>query len=424
MELLRDFSLIWVLVSALIIYLSLSESRYSQKKTIAVSIATIVPLTAVNLLLFWLWGIDTYGVLMLLTFSLPGCVIFWIISKHRDGRFFFTFCMVNTVILELIYITNIINHYTTPDTYIVMFVIRLLIPPVIVFIVLKKLRPVYLHIQKYTKKGWGSFSIISLLFYIATTFLMTYPDSVTKRPHDLLALTTLFVLMPMIYANIITTLHRLQEINERSEQESLLKLQVSNITARMDEFSAADDKFRVERHNFRHKLKTIASLIKTEQYTECLQLLEEYEEALDKTKIKRYCKHNIIDAVLSSYIRKAESSGIILSMGFAFPDQLPMNETELATAIANALENAINACEKLESGERYIDIKVIDRPAFIIRISNSYRGEVEFDESGIPINHDSEHGFGTRYIAAFCEKNGGYYDFKADGETFTLNLNF
>lgn len=213
-------------------------------------------------------------------------------------------------------------------------------------------------------------------------------------------------------------------MHEMTQQENILKLQVSNLASRMDELSAADDKFRVERHNFRHKLKTLASLIKSEQYDECLTLLGEYEEALDKTKVKRYCQHTVLDAVLSSYIRKAQDKGIEVKMGFAFPDIISMSETELATAIANALENAINACEKVAPGKRYIDIKVLNRPRFIIQIANSYVGDIEFGENDIPVNHEKDHGFGTRFIAAFCQKNGGFYQFQTDGERFTLYLNF
>lgn len=82
---------------------------------------------------------------------------------------------------------------------------------------------------------------------------------------------------------------------------------------------------------------------------------------------------------MSSYIRRSEVKSIKLTYGFAFPDTIPVNEAELATAIANALKNAINACEKLESEKRYIDIKVLDRPRFIIQIVNSYKGDVAFE---------------------------------------------
>ena len=148
--------------------------------------------------------------------------------------------------------------------------------------------------------------------------------------------------------------------------------------------------------------------------------MAEYEEDIEKTKVVRYSKSPIIDAVLSVYIRKAEQSGIDVKMGFAFPDTFEASETELATALANAIENAINACVKLPPKDRHIEIKVLSKPKFMIMVRNSFAGQVEFDENGIPESREDGHGFGTRSIAAFCEKIGGHYQFKAEGTVFTL----
>ena len=422
--LLKDISIIWSLIHTHVLFMILFESRYPKKKTLILTLATMTPLIVVNFVLFVFMGFDRYGSLMLLTLSLPSLVVFYILSKHRDGRFFFTFCMVDTVVLEIVYITNILNHYTTPDTYIVMFTVRLLAYPLMELLAYRILRPMFLDVQKHTKDGWGIFAIIGALFYLAITLLMTHPTPILERPEYIPALSIMFLLMPVIYLHIIMTLRHLQKKSEADVEENILKLQVSNLTARMDELSGADDKFRMERHNLRHKLKTFATLIKTEQYDECLTLLSEYSEALDKTRIKRYCQHTVLDAVLSSYIQRATDKGIKLDIGLSFPDSIPMSETELATAIANALENAINACEKLEPEQRFIEIKVLDHPGFIIRIVNSFDGDIEFDEDEIPVNHDHDHGFGTRFIAAFCQKNNGFYEFKAEENIFTLYLNF
>jgi len=412
------------MIHALVLFFLLFEPRYSKNRTIFISTVTMAPLIAVNTVLAFYIPADKMGMALLATISLPSLIVFWLLAKNRDGRFFFTFCLVDTVALEIIYITQILNYYITPDSNVFMFAVRVVAFPLLEWLIYKKVRTDYLEEQKRTKVGWGIFAVIGMLFYILMTICMVYPTSVTERPEYLPAVFLLFILIPVIYINIILTLRRQRNIHEISEQENILKLQVGSLTSRMDELFAADNKFRVERHNFRHKLKTIASLIKSERYNECMTLLEEYEEALDKTKIKRYCQHAILDAVLSSYIRRAQSKNIEVKIGLAFPDTIPMNEAELATAIANALENAINACEKVEPEKRYIDIKVLDHPRFLIRIANSYTGEIEFDENDIPINHDHDHGFGTRFIAAFCQKNEGFYQFDADGETFTLYLNF
>ena len=199
-----------------------------------------------------------------------------------------------------------------------------------------------------------------------------------------------------------------------------MRLQVANITARMEELGEANERFREERHNFRHKLKAIASLVAANQREELLAVIEEYEEDLHKTRLVRYTQNAIIDAVLSVYIKKAQHAGISLKLGFAFPDTFEANDSELATALANAIENAINACEKLPESQRFMEIKVLCQPQFIIMIRNSFDGNVLFGDDGIPQNPKEEHGFGTRSIAAFCQKLGGYYEFSAEGNVFTL----
>ena len=60
----------------------------------------------------------------------------------------------------------------------------------------------------------------------------------------------------------------------------------------------------------------------------------------------------------------------------------------------------------------------------MIQIANSYTGDIEFDADGIPVANSEDHGFGTRFIAAFCNKNHGFYQFLANGERFVLYLNF
>ena len=418
--LLRDISLLWSMIHAIVLFMFMFEPRYPKKKTISITLFTMTPLIIVNMILFALLGFNKYGTLMLLTLSLPSCIIFWILAKHRDGRFIFTFCMIDTCVLEIVYITNLLNPYISPDSYLFMFLVRLISYPVIGVLIYRKLRPIYIEVQRTTKKGWGVFSVIGILFYIVITLLMTYPDSISNRPHQIPALVLLFILMPIVYIDIISTLRYHQKYYEHDEQEKIMELQVANITEHVRELGEANENFRKERHDFRHKLKAIASLVETKDYDELARIVAEYEENIQKTHVVRYSKSAIIDAVLSVYIKRAESSGIKVDVGFAFPDSYEANESELATALANGIENAIHASEKLPVEQRHIEIKVLSKPRFIVMIRNNFDGNVEFDGEGIPQNPAEEHGFGTRSIATFCKKYGGHYDFLAEGNVFTL----
>ena len=75
-------------------------------------------------------------------------------------------------------------------------------------------------------------------------------------------------------------------------------------------------------------------------------------------------------------------------------------------------------------GDRFIEIKVLSNPSFMVKVSNSFNGQVEFDENGIPQNKADGHGFGTRSIVTFCDKNNAFYQFLAEDNVFSLYLNF
>ena len=422
MTFLKDFSVFWSLLHTLIIFLLLSESRYSKNKYFTITLSTMIPLILVNFSMFLLMGMQRYMPLMLLTLTLPSFIFFLIMAKHRDGRFIFTFCMVDTLVLEVIYITLLLDSHIPGEW--VLFFTRLLIYPVAELLIYKKFRRSYIEIQNSSKKGWLVFALIGLLFYAAITISMIYPTVITERPEYMPSFILLLVLMPICYISIFQTLKHQMEALRANEQENILKVQVSNIIERIEEYSSANEKFRRERHDMRHKLQTISSMVEKEQYDELRGVIAKYTQNLDETKLKKYCENAVLDAVLSSYIRKAESQDIKVTTSLVFPEDIPVSDAELATVFANALENAINACLKLPSEERYIDIKVILKPKFMLRIENSFVGNVSFNEDGIPVTQEHDHGIGTRSIVAFCKKYGSFYDFSAEENKFVLRIDF
>ena len=147
-------------------------------------------------------------------------------------------------------------------------------------------------------------------------------------------------------------------------------------------------------------------------------------KALPERVVESYTDHKILDAVLSSYLEWAKRKDIRVAAKLTFPEKLPVQEADLATALANALENAIQACEKIESPKRYIEIKSITHPRFMLQVRNSFDGIIYFDEEGIPLATSKGHGFGTRSIVTFCDKNNAFYEFGAMENEFTLRLIF
>lgn len=423
MTILKDFSILWSLLHTLFLFLLLFESRYPKKKTLLLSLATMVPLIIANTIIFIIVGSERYVMFMLLTCSLPSMVFFWLLAKNRDGRFFFTFCMVDSLVLEIIYITNILDFYLG-NTYIFLFVARILCIPLLELLVYKKLRPIYLRVQQSVDKGWYLFAAISALFYVAMTLSASYPTMITSRPEYLPAFILYLILLPVIYIHIFNTLLHQHDTFEMEQKEKILQLQISNMRSRIAEFSASTDKLQEERHNYRHKLNVISALAERGQTDKITEIVQEYTKMIPETAVISYSDYPVLDAVLAYYLEWAKRKGIRVTTKLAFPESLPVNETELATALANAIENAIHACEKVAEKKRYIEIKAISHPCFMLQVKNSFNGIVAFDEEGVPLAAKKGHGFGTRSIVAFCEKNDAFFEFHAEDQEFALRLVF
>lgn len=423
MTILRDISLIYTSLFSLLIFLILFQSRYPQKRTQRLTLFLMGPLMLVNFALLFALGPQKMSMLLLLTCSLPSLIFFWVLAKYRDGRFFFTFCLADTLVLEIMHITTVLDFFLG-NRYIFMFAARLILCPLLAGVLFKWVRPRYLELQNTVRKGWFIFTAIALIFYVVLSMANSVPTIITQRLEQLPVFVLLLILMPAIYIHIFNTLRHQQELHRMTEQENILKLQVAGTAARMDTYSAANEKFRVERHDFRHKMQTIAGMVEKEQFAELRALALEYNESLKEAQVKQYCSYAVIDAVLSSYLQKAEAKEIKVSTKLAFPEPLPVGETELATVFANGIENAIHACEKLPPDRRELGIKVITHPHFMLQISNRFDGMVEFDKNGLPVSHEEGHGFGTRSIAAFCGKYSAFYEFKAAGDMFYLRITF
>lgn len=424
MTILRDISAIWALLHTLVLFYILFESRFSKKKTNTIILVTMIPLIIINFIGFLYFGPAAFGTILLITCTLPSLVVFWYLAKNRGGRFLFTFCMVDSLVLDLLYITQIIDHYVSGGTYIFIFVSRILIFPLLEIYFYKKVRNMYFEIQNSTKKGWYVFAAISAIFYVLISLMMNRPVSVLERPEYIPQVILVLILIPVIYLHILGTLIHQNKLHEIEEQDNILKLQVANMKSRMDEYSSTEEKFRIERHDIRHKLQAIESLAKSGEYEKLLDYINECDKSISETKVKHYCSNTVLDAVLSSYIHKAENKVIKVSTSIELPDYLPVNESELATVFANAIENAINACSRLPEQKRFINIKTLVSPQFMVQISNSFDGEIILNEEGIPQNIKKDHGFGIRSIIAFCEKNNVYYEFKTDAEEFIFRIIF
>ena len=166
------------------------------------------------------------------------------------------------------------------------------------------------------------------------------------------------------------------------------------------------------RHDMRHHFTLLQGLAYKEHIEEIKEYLRTAQSDIDTITPMRFCENETVNLILSAFATTATQSGIQLTIDAKLPDALPFSDTELCSLLSNALENAIQASERIpDSNKRIIRLRVYSKNTKLcIDIRNRYQTEPIFHQ-GLLVSKEQGHGFGTKSMAHIVEKHGGVFQF-------------
>ncbi len=417
-DIFRNSSIAWSFIHCAIMFMLLFESRFSKRKTFIITVATITPLIALNVLSIILLGPEKGTQLLLITCIIPSFILFFILAKHRGFRFIFTFCLVDTIAYETIVITSMLDTVMNVPNNIVMFVSRLIIFPVFEFLIIKFLRKPYHKFQNNTPKGWGIFSLMTALFYVLLFAASIYPTIIWSRPDDCLSMVLIMLLMPIMYATVFRVLIIQSELIDTHNQAQILDMQVKMANERIESDADTENRLKVLRHDLRHHMLLLNDYIKNGEAEKALAHINSVTDYIDSTLPKTFCLNGVVNTILSHYANIASVKKIDFICDVSLSRHLPLADIDLVVIFSNALENAVNALEICDT--KRIEVKGFESNGkFFIEIKNPFCGEIEFENS-LPVTRIENHGYGTKSIAAIVERHEGIYSFTVEDDIFVF----
>lgn len=420
-ELLNNISGAAVLMTVTLAFTMLFESRYPKRRYLSSLIPFLCLLLPINLYVMFRLGFAAYGKYTVILATIPSLCYFFLVSRHRDGRFFFTFCLVDTVSIWFALAGGLLD-YGLGCQGILNFVIRLAAMPAVLFLIYRYARKPFLSLLHTVRRGWWLFTAMTGLVYAILIVVASVPCSIRQRPQDIPLAVLILLFLPLTYAAIFYVLFSQQKLFELQTQERTLSLQTSMIHSRFLQLQDQEEQLRIARHDLRHQINLITELAHGEDREQLLQYLSTLQQGTDSEALTHYCTNPVLDAILNALFRQAQAAGIQVETHLSIPDSLPVPEEELAIVFANALENAIHAAGAMPPQGRKIQCTCIQRPTLMLEIRNTYQGTVRFDSQGLPLARDPGHGMGTHSISAFCQKHDATCIYDADGTWFRLMI--
>lgn len=213
-----------------------------------------------------------------------------------------------------------------------------------------------------------------------------------------------------------------EEQQETLHQNQLMELMRDQTKKELDNLHQAEQSVSILRHDMRHFLLTISSMIENDKNAEALSYIGEIINTSDQMAIRKYCKNELVNMVLSAQNEQLKKQDISLVHSIELPKNLPLSDVDLTAILSNGIENAMHAVASLPVEERIITINMhIHDEKLLISIKNPCTIMPEIKD-GLPQSKEIGHGFGTRSIRYIVEKAGGNCQFASDGNCFVLRI--
>lgn len=265
--------------------------------------------------------------------------------------------------------------------------------------------------------------IIPLVSVISGTWIFGIfaNNEVEAVPEKIIALISISYLLINIASFV------LYEIIERNAEKTFYLLAKENqydlMSQYTDQIKQTNKEIRVWQHDMKHHLTCLNMLIEKKDYSKASEYLNRFTESVKSSYLKINSGNYLSDAVLSAKISKALSKGIKIESESSLPESLSIDEVDFCSVLSNILDNAIEACEKVETEPFIICNIVTIRNQLVISVENSSNGNYKY-QNGIFETQKKEgiHGIGLRYTQSIIDQYDGICAIGAGENKFRIEI--
>lgn len=175
------------------------------------------------------------------------------------------------------------------------------------------------------------------------------------------------------------------------------------------------------KHDMKNKLIGLHYLLEQGDMQGLSEQLNGYCRELEKIDENSYSDNPIVDSVLRTKLGVAKSEGVRIDTSIRIPKQMQLEHGDIGVLYGDLLDNAIEACRKLEPEKRFIRIEnKFTSGKMLLIMENSKTGEK--NESLRTTKKDNySHGRGIHSVRKVVEKYSGTITFTDKGEVFEVS---
>ena len=237
----------------------------------------------------------------------------------------------------------------------------------------------------------------------------------------ILWLLLLVILLSVLYSSI----QYIEEMNSRSCRE--LAGERNNLIAESYELLAQDYRnYQIYYHNIKNHMIVIKNYLFNHEFDKANAYMDELRLSEIREAPQKWTGIETLDILLDYKVREAQRKRIYIDIQADQLD-LKLSEQEITALFGNALNNAIEGCEKLPEGRRWIRVVMRRKNEMsFINISNTFEGQpVVKNEQLFSSKTDKKaHGWGLESMMLIVQKYDGTLMVDYDDQEFNVCISF
>jgi hypothetical protein len=400
-----------MLVSNFILLLQLFPSKYNLRITIGLLLSVL----AFHFVITLVWGPTEFklgGFRGLLYFPL-----FIVMLKGRLFHKLFVFSLQIVLTVSTALLVGELARFLFNEESIGYDVFRLalIIPIYTTYVVLatKNLTAICEKLFAYgNKKEWALYSFLGMTGF---SVMMTTRMTITNRPISIaimffILLSFVVLCFAIVYTNIKTKERMVTEFTRGIRSHDQEHYQNMN---------EMYDKLRILRRDFRHHFNTVRGIIHSGNMEEADRYLTTIEQQMAGIEKPVYCRNVFINNLIVGYEERCKELKIQCTIRIAVPESITVPDYDVCIILGSLLENAVEACMKLEH-HRFIELEShIKTSQLLIMVKNSFNGIVVNDETGSLVTTKTNGGIGLRGVKEVVSRHSGDLLTEWTKDTFT-----
>lgn len=275
-------------------------------------------------------------------------------------------------------------------------------------------------ISKKRTEYWVMFFIVFLTAVLSEVlfFNLSY-NNANEGLYDITVICSIGVLVSAILT--LYLYDRMLEQNEAIAEKKIYEQQLKEQKKHLEEILVAQEEVRKFRHDFFNHIIAIRQFFLNKDETSGIEYVDKIKEVVENSETFFNTGNIALDAILNSKKALAISKNIKFDANLQIPENLWIDAVDICTIFGNALDNAVEACDRVNDREKLIKVDfVYDKDSLICKITNTCNADTK--DSVTSKQDKTNHGYGIGNIKTALEKYKNIFKISAENNEFVLSF--